>query len=357
MDVGGIEMYLLRFLREVSSQINATVLVRSKKRTGQLISQYQELGVSIVFFSLGYINLIQLFRFKKLLQKERFDSVCDFSGNFAGSAMLISALTKIPVRLTFYRQSTNHFDSSSLLKRNYNNFQKWLVFRFATRILSNSYAALNNFFLNDWQNDSKFKVIYNGINAELFYIKKSKSSIRDMLKIPQESYVIGHIGRFDKSKNHDLLIQLANTLIHDNRSYHFVFCGEGTEKLASQCEQLGIKKNVTILGYRSDVENVLGSFDLFLFPSHTEGQPNALIEALVAGIPVITSDIHPIREVIPADLLSYSHPPDDLNSFLKSVKLFRNEGVPYSVSKAANTSISKFNYKDRFADLLKELSI
>jgi glycosyltransferase involved in cell wall biosynthesis len=356
MDVGGIEMYLLRFLREVSSQINATVLVRSKKKSGQLISQYQELGVSIVFFSLGYINLPQLFRFKQFLKKEKFDTVCDFNGNFAGSSMLVSALANVPIRVTFYRQSTNHFDTSSLVKRNYNHLQNWLVFRFATRILSNSYAALNNFFINDWQNDSRFRVIYNGVNAELFYAKKSKSSIRDILKIPQESYVIGHIGRFDKSKNHDLLIQLANVLIHDNLSYHFVFCGEGTEKLATQCEQLGIKNNVTILGYRGDVEHVLGSFDLFIFPSHTEGQPNALIEALIAGIPVITSDIPPILEVIPLDLFPYSHPPDDIHSFVKSIKLFRNEGVPYSVSKVAVTSISKFNYKDRFTDFLTELS-
>lgn len=348
-------MYLLRFLKQFSSQINATVLVRNKKITGRLIDQYRELGVSIVFFPLGYINFLRLWRFKQYLEKESFVTVCDFNGNFAGSVMWVAAIVAVPVRLTFYRQSTNHFNTSSLLKRIYNHLQNRLVFRFATRILSNSTTALVNFFPKEWQNNAKFKVIYNGVNAELFTIKKDKLSIRSLLKIPKDSYVIGHIGRLDKSKNHELLLQLASILLRDNVSYHFVFCGDGTDKLADRCKQLGIQSNITLLGYRSDVENVLASLDLFIFPSYTEGQPNALIEALVAGVPVITSDIHPIREVIPNDLFPYSHPPDDINSFVKSVQLFRSEGVPYSVRAVTNTSISKFNYMDRFADFFKEL--
>jgi len=357
IDAGGIEMYLLRFLKQFSSQINATVLVRNKKSTGQLIDQYRELGVSIVFFPLGYINFIKLWRFKQYLEKENFETICDFNGNFAGSSMLVSAITNVPVRLTFYRQSTNHFNTYSLLKRMYNHLQNRLVFRFATRILSNSAAALNNFYLNEWLSNTKFKVIYNGVNAELFTMERDQLLIRNMLQIPNSSYVIGHIGRFDKSKNHELLLRLASILLYDNDSYHFVFCGDGTQMLADRCKQLGIQSNVTLLGYRSDVENVLASLDLFIFPSYTEGQPNALIEALIAGIPVITSDIQPIREVIPNDLFPYSHPPDDINSFVKSVQLFRSEGVPYSVRTVTNTSISKFNYMDRFADFFKELHL
>ncbi|MBK8027009.1 MAG: glycosyltransferase [Chloroflexi bacterium] len=71
-----------------------------------------------------------------------------------------------------------------------------------------------------------------------------------------------------------------------------------TEELHQAAAHLGVADKVRFLGAVSDVEQVLQAADLFVFPSHREGMPNALIEAVTCGLPVIASDIDGVRDVV-----------------------------------------------------------
>ena len=68
--------------------------------------------------------------------------------------------------------------------------------------------------------------------------------------------------------------------------------GKGVrEKYEMIVQQMGLDGQIHLLGYRSDVLRILPLFDLYYFPSLTEGQPNALIEAMATGLPFVASDI------------------------------------------------------------------
>lgn len=82
------------------------------------------------------------------------------------------------------------------------------------------------------------------------------------------------------------------------------------------CINVWLKKTVI---YRSDVPKLLNIFDLFFFPSITEGQPNSLIEAMVSGLPIIASDILPIQETVPNGFISKLKPPTDYSSFIDAI--------------------------------------
>lgn len=117
-----------------------------------------------------------------------------------------------------------------------------------------------------------------------------KEHMRKQLRI-KENFVIGHIGRFSKEKNHKFLIELFSSLL-EKVDAHLVLCGDGElkEEVEEQIKSHNIENKVSILGIRDDVPDVLQAIDVFVFPSLFEGLPFALVEAQAAGVPCIVSN-------------------------------------------------------------------
>lgn len=307
---GGIEMYVLRYLNFIKDTKNITVLVRSNQ-IGELYEEYKATEVQLKFLPLGYLSLSKTKQHYQFYKEKKFDVICDFNANFAGIPMLLAKRLKVPKRIAFYRQGSDHF-KPSFIKNNINKNMNRLVYKNATHILSNSQAALKFFFPNRSFSDTRFEVIYNGVNIEEYKFEESKESIREDLGIPQDAFVIGHAGRLDKAKNHDTILKVFQQLQQEDLNSFLVLSGRDTEKLLSQLGELGIKERTLLLGYRKDVPRVLKSLDCFLFPSITEGQPNALIEAMVAGIPIVASDIPAIKECVPSSFVENLKDPSDI---------------------------------------------
>lgn len=314
---GGIEMYLLRYLNFIEDTSQITVLVRSNQK-GELYDEYQATGVKLVFLPLGYLSLSRTINHYQFYKSQKFDVICDFNANFAGIPMLLAKRLNVPKRIAFYRQGSNHF-KPSFFKTGVNFFMNRLVYKNATHILSNSKAAFDFFFPKRSSLDKRFEVIYNGVNIEEYSLAESKQSIREDLGITENAFVIGHIGRLDKAKNHETILKVFQQLQQEHSNFYLLLCGRNTEDLIPQLEALGIKDKTFVLGYRKDIPRVLKSLDCFLFPSVTEGQPNALIEAMVAGIPIVASNIPAILECVPKPCHSYLKKPHDIDGMAQAV--------------------------------------
>lgn len=319
LNAGGIENYVLRFLNYLPDKNNITVVVRDERK-GDLYDKYIQTGVNLKFQGVGYINPLKLLRLYKFLKENNFDVVCDFNGNFAGLTILIAKFAGVKKRITFYRRSSNAFQESKL-RLVYNRIMNKLVYKHSTDIFSNSRHALHFFFPNRSDDDNRFKVIPNGIDPEIFNIKESKEEARKILGIPGDKFIIGHIGRYDSSKNHKTIFEVAKLLTARNDNLIFVFCGRGTDskEFLEQLDKFSIKDFCIPLGLQKNIPLVLKSFDLFYFPSITEGQPNALIEAMMTGLPVIASDIPPIKEVIPESGHKFLVPAKDIEASVKII--------------------------------------
>lgn len=296
LNSGGIENYLLRFLRYSKQKISATVYCKSGI-LGDLEKEYLEAGAKLIPFKMGMLSINDYRNFKKELQKNNYDSIVDFTGNFAAFPLLMAKAVGIPNRVVFYRGATNHF-KEDVLRLTYNGFVNKLIPKVATAILSNSEAAFNFFFAKLWRDDKRFNVIYNGIDANAFLC--SKENLRRELSIPNQAFVVGHVGRYDVAKNHKTMIKVAIEMCKQDTGLYFVFCGN---KVKDNLEGI-VKKNelttqIKLLNYRKDIINVLNTLNCFYFPSLTEGQPNALIEAMTVGLPFVASNIDPIRETVP----------------------------------------------------------
>jgi glycosyltransferase involved in cell wall biosynthesis len=352
INAGGIETYLLRFIQYANNRFDITVIVRGSLN-GELFEDYTKTGVKLVSLPLKYVNIRSIYKYYKFIKSEKNDTVCDFTGNFSGIPILVSKIIGIENRITFYRSGSNHF-GKNYFKRTYNFIMNLFVYLFSTNILANSVSGLNYFFPYRSSNDSRFKVIQNGFNLSDFDKQKNEIDIKKIFDIPNNAFVIGHSGRYNIAKNHEFMIKVAQQLISIDKHFYFVFCGKDTEMLQTNVENLGIEKNVRLLGYRKDVLKIMSRVNLFYFPSLTEGQPNALIEAMIMGIPIVASDIEPIKECIPELYHQQLVNPTDVDAnvqLLLMTKLIKPDEL--NLSEWAKTIFSAEKRFEEFAEVFR----
>lgn len=161
------------------------------------------------------------------------------------------------------------------------------VKRDSTLLMACSYEAGESIFKT---ND--FKVLYNAVNIQRFKFKTEiRDKIRNSLGLTANCLVIGHTGSFTYPKNHKKILSVFKEVYLTNNDAHLVLVGSGPlmAEIKSIATDLSISQNVHFLGQRSDVNEVLQAFDVFLFPSIFEGLPVALVEAQATGLPCFFS--------------------------------------------------------------------
>ncbi len=348
---GGIETYLLRFLKHQKNALNATVLVRNSEK-GELFDSYKATGANIILKPLGYFSPSGMHFYYKLFKNQKFNTVCDFNANFAGIPMLLAKLAGVKKRITFYRQGSDHFKKSKP-KEIYNRLVNRLVYKYSTTVLANSSAGLEFFFPKEYPNDGRFKVIRNGVTvSDYINNTKTKKQLRQELQLPENAFIIGHTGRFTPAKNHFFLLNVAKRLIDKDADVHLVLIGNETQELIPRIVELDIRNNVTVLGYKSNIPDYLQAFDLYFFPSITEGQPNALIEAMIAGLPIAASNIPSIKECLPANAEGSLIDPYNVETTVNKILEIKENPEAYTFQKFA---IESFDSEIRFEEFMKNL--
>ena len=117
-------------------------------------------------------------------------------------------------------------------------------------------------------------------------------SVRPELGIAPNAPVASFVGRLIPEKGVDWLLEAWRTVARARPDARLLIVGDGPHRhaLGEKAAALGISGSVVFLGHRPDVERVLDGSDLFALPSYREGMSNALLEAMIAGLPVVVSD-------------------------------------------------------------------
>ncbi|MDR2547742.1 MAG: glycosyltransferase [Lachnospiraceae bacterium] len=136
-------------------------------------------------------------------------------------------------------------------------------------------------------------VIRNGIDIQRFMsLSKSKEEMRRALGIPEDSFVIGNIGRMVMQKNHHFLIEIFQELLEMKPNAYLLLVGEGDleDEIRNHLCKLNLEKKATIISNRHDIPEILNAMDVFVFPSQFEGLGIVLIEAQAVGVKCVVSD-------------------------------------------------------------------
>jgi glycosyltransferase involved in cell wall biosynthesis len=146
-----------------------------------------------------------------------------------------------------------------------------------------------------------------------------KSAKRRELGVPDDAFVLLSVGELNKNKNHETIIKAVAKL--NNPKVYYIICGSGSRKhyLNELAKNLGLEKQVKLLGFRNDIAEICKSADIFAFPSHREGLGIAALEAMAAGLPIVTAHIHGIIDYSVDGITGYTCNPADVDGFAKSI--------------------------------------
>jgi glycosyltransferase involved in cell wall biosynthesis len=157
-----------------------------------------------------------------------------------------------------------------------------------------------------------------------------------------DGQVIGTLGRLVQQKGHEVLLE-ALTELPGARA---VIVGEGPNRseLERLARQLGVDDRLELPGWSDDAPGRLPTFDVFVLPSHDEGLPLAMLEAMAAGVPVVASDVGSIREAVEHDRSGLLVRPGDPHALAAAVRSLLDDADRRTrlVEAARRTVLSSF---------------
>lgn len=324
---GGMERYVLRLLAVLPRDIEPVLFVRSGM-AGSLHRLFAESGAELHYTPLGYANPLRFLATWRLFRRSRLNAIVDLTGVLAGPTLMLARLAGIPRRAVFHRRSSFAFRPTPS-RLAFARFSLHLVERSANAVLANSRAALQAFHPR-LKDDPRCAVIANIINPAELQPSSPKVDLRRAASLPEDCIVALHVGRVDPAKDHATLLRALLLAMAQMPKLHAMLVGPGTADLHRELVELGgagLEDRFRFLGDRADIADLYAASDLFVFPSVTEGQPNALLEAMICGLPVVASDIPSIREVVPERGWALLVPPRDPARLAQAILASAGSGV------------------------------
>lgn len=143
--------------------------------------------------------------------------------------------------------------------------------------------------------------ILNGIDHRRFRRDPARTpEIRRVLGYGPEHLVVGAVGRAEPQKRFDLLVEAVASLVGTWPQLRLLIVGDGSQRetLQAQVARLGLAGHVSLAGHRNDIPDLHHAMDLFVQSSDYEGTPNAVLEAMALGTPVVATDVGGTAELI-----------------------------------------------------------
>jgi len=288
-----------------------------------------ELGCRVhdISFSRSPLNKTNLKAYqnlKKLIVDQKYDLVHTHTP--VASAITRLVCKNIKGTKVFYTAHGFHFHKGAPLKN-------WLIYYPLEKWLAKYTDTLITINKEDYERaKSKFKAkrveYIPGVGLDIDKFRNvvvDKADKRQELGLPEDAFIVLSVGELNKRKNHEIIIRAIEKL--KNPDIHYVICGKGPLEsyLNNLAVEIGIGKNVHLLGYRPDVPDIYKVSDVFVFPSYREGLPVSIMEAMAAGLPVVCSNIRGNSDLIEYGKGGYLVSPSDVDEFAKRIKELRTD--------------------------------
>lgn len=332
LKIGGAQQLVSAFASNAPNYGIEPVIINLKDGSPSVILD----GILAAGVKVITVPSYSLFNFKRLrwlvgfLRESKIDVVQThlMYANILGS--VAAHLADLPVISTLHSTHVRSGFRSKLLKR----LEDFCLHRFATRIL-----AVGDMVASAHQGRYEGRavdVIPNGIPE----IRAVSASDRDRLRHElggNGQPIIITVGRFSTAKGYHDMIEAFKLLQQKNLKSKLLMVGSGStqDSIRSQIEELDLEHSVILAGDRNDVPQLLASSDVFASSSHREGLPLSVLEAMMAGLPVVATAVGDIPNVVTRDtgVIVPPHRPEMLAAALE--ELLTNPVKRQEMGKAA----------------------
>lgn len=149
---------------------------------------------------------------------------------------------------------------------------------------------------------NRLSQIANGIDDHSFN-PEVKGFGKEYWGFQSENFVFGVIARLSEEKGHQILLEAFAKISKQNDEARLLLVGDGPlyDELIDQAKKLGIFEKVNFTGSRTEVEQILNDMDCYVSPSHTEGMPMSILEAMAAALPIVATDVGAVGHLLRDD--------------------------------------------------------
>jgi L-malate glycosyltransferase len=203
-----------------------------------------------------------------------------------------------------------------------------LTHRLAHRVLVNSEAIRDHLLAGGRVAPEKIVVIRNGLSAaaEIAVLDagaraKRRAALLRELNLGEDAKLIGIVARLQPVKGHRYFVEAAGRIAAVEPKAHFLLVGDGALRLEieEQAARLGVNDRVHLLGDRRDAALIAAGFDVAVSASLSEGLPNAVMEAMAAGAPVVATAVGGTTELVIDSATGFLAPPADADALARRI--------------------------------------
>jgi len=289
MNSGGVESCVMNYYRNIDrTKVQFDFIVIEGSTLPQR-EEIEKLGGNIIEIP-SYIHIFKyIIELIKIFKQNKYKIVHSHLNTLSILPLFSAYIAKVPNRIAHSHSTSNKEETiKNILKNILKPFSKI----FATKFIACSEYAGRWLFGSKAFENKKIEIMKNAIDLDKFkYDKEIRSQVRKELNI-EEKFVIGHVGRFMKQKNHEFLIETFYEVQKKREDSILLLIGEGPleEKIKKKVKLLNIEEKVIFLGAKNNVNEYMQAMDLFVFPSLYEGLGIVVIEAQALGITCICSN-------------------------------------------------------------------
>jgi len=298
---GGAETVVLNIAKNLNPEKFKSLVVLH--RPGWFFQHLQEQGVDArIIHSKQSWDISFITRLVKYCKQQKVDLIHSHLSGANLYSCLAGFILRIPVIATYHNElymptsTEKYVPIKNLIIRNLAS-RTVLVANY----MRDKYIKLGKF------PDNRLVTIYNGISLGLVNKDYNLAQLRQELGIALNDPIIGNVANLRPPKGHEYLIEAAAILCKQFPNTRFLLIGEGErkkrlkEKIIRQIAELKLQENVKLLGYRSDVRELLQLMDVFVLASTSEGLPLSVVEAHAASKPIVATNIGGLSEIVEDD--------------------------------------------------------
>lgn len=324
---GGVESVIMNYYRNIDKDKVQFDFVVHKNPLKSFVDEAEKYGGK-VYEVTPYTKNIFAFTYElyKIIKNGHYNIVHSNMNSLSGFPLFAAWLAGARVRILHnHTTDTKAEGLRTVLKRTLRPFAKM----FANKYWACSELAAEWMYGKQGVNAGKVTIVNNAIDLDKFAFNQEKrDKLRKELGLDGK-FVIGHVGRFMKQKNHEFLIDIFAEVAKEKDNAVLVLIGEGPlmDPIRDEVSVLHLQNKVIFLGVRNDVADLYNAMDVFVLPSFYEGLPVVGVEVQANGLPFFCSD-KVTREILITDSIKLL--PLDLGAIKWANEILRAKRIPFA---------------------------